>query len=106
MSTGDSLIRTSLNPSYCFAIFLVLHLLSWTLVPFCIRTNLPLDAIEGTLWGHQLEWGYDKNPYLNAWLTALAVYLGGASGWMIYFFSQVSVVLCFWSIWRLGNQFL
>lgn len=96
--------RSWINPYYCFVLFLTLHLLGWTFLPFYIRDNLPLDAIEGTLWGHQLEWGYDKNPYLNAWLTALATHLGGQSGWMIYLFSQLSVTICFWAVWRLGTQ--
>ncbi len=87
-------------------LFICCHLILWTAVPALVRQNLPLDAIEGTIWGHQLEWGYDKNPFLNGWLTALAVYLGGASGWMIYLFSQLSVVTAFWVVWKLGKQIL
>src|SRR5580658_2023883 len=85
-------------------VFIAVHLVIWTLVPAMVRYNLPLDAIEGTLWGHQLEWGYDKNPFLNAWLTALAVRLDGQSGWMIYLFSQLSVVICFWAVWQLAKK--
>lgn len=87
-------------------LFIATHLICWTVVPAFIRYNLPLDSIEGTIWGHQLEWGYDKNPFLNGWLTALATYLGGASGWMIYLFSQLSVAACFWSVWQLGKRIL
>jgi hypothetical protein len=89
-----------------FYLFITLHLILWTLVPILTRYNLPLDAIEGTIWGHQLEWGYDKNPFLNGWLTAFAIYLGGPSGWMIYLFSQCLVVICFWSIWQLARNML
>ncbi len=87
-------------------LFICVHLIAWTLVPVLIRYNLPLDAIEGTLWGHQLEWGYDKNPFLNAWLTALAVCLGGSTGWMVYLFSQLSVALCFTAVWLLAKKIL
>jgi 4-amino-4-deoxy-L-arabinose transferase-like glycosyltransferase len=86
--------------------FIFAHLICWTLIPALVRYNLPLDAIEGTIWGHQLEWGYDKNPFLNGWLTALATYLGGQSGWMIYLFSQLSVILCFWAVWQLAKNML
>ena len=86
--------------------FVFAHLILWTLIPIVVRYNLPLDAIEGTIWGHQLEWGYDKNPFLNGWLTALAIYLGGQSGWMIYLFSQISVVICFWAVWQLAKNML
>src|SRR5580700_6300190 len=99
-------MQTTLNTQRWFNIFILIHLIGWTLIPLLIRHNLPLDSIEGTIWGHQLEWGYDKNPYLNGWLTALATHIGGQSGWMIYLFSQFSVVLCFWAVWQLGKQFL
>lgn len=87
-------------------LFILVHLFFWTLIPALVRYNLPLDSIEGTLWGHQLEWGYDKNPFLNGWLTALAIYLDGQSGWMVYLFSQLSVVICFWAVWRLAKNMM
>jgi len=87
-------------------LFLSVHLVSWTLAPILLRHNLPLDAIETTIWGHQLEWGYDKNPYLIGWISALAVHLDHYSGWMLYFFSQVCVVTCLWTTWKLAKYFL
>ncbi|HVY53512.1 MAG TPA: glycosyltransferase family 39 protein [Gammaproteobacteria bacterium] len=92
--------------NYIFWAFLIIHVLAWTLVPFFVRYTLPLDSMEGYVWGQQLQWGYDKNPFMNGWLTALAVYWGGYSGWMIYFFSQLSVAFCFWGVWRLGKKIL
>lgn len=88
---------------YCF---MLVHFLFWALIPAIIRNNLPLDAIEGTIWGHNLQWGYDKNPFLNGWLTAFAIYLDGYKGWMIYIFSQISVVVCLWSVWELAKRIL
>lgn len=86
--------------------FIVLHVIVWTLAPTWVRHTLPMDAMEGTTWGSQLEWGYDKNPFMNGWLSALAVYIGGKSGWAIYLFSQLSVALCFWALWQLGKKML
>ena len=86
--------------------FILLHILLWTLTPAWVRYTLPMDAMEGTTWGHQLVLGYDKNPFLNGWLTRLALFFGGDSGWMIYFFSQLSVGACFWAIWKLGKKML
>src|SRR5579862_5360712 len=97
-------LANSFNARRWFALFMLAHLIGWTLAPLLVRFNLPLDSIEGTLWGHQLEWGYDKNPFLNAWLTAFATFLDGQSGWMIYLFSQLSVVISFWAIWQLAKQ--
>lgn len=96
--------NTTINRLFYFFIFV--HLVAWAFVPAIIRDNLPLDSIEGTIWGHQLQWGYDKNPFLNGWLTALAVYLDGQQDWMVYFFSQFSVIVCFWSVWQLAKRML
>ena len=89
-----------------FYIFLIIHVIAWTLAPTLVRFDLPLDAMEGTTWGHQFEWGYDKNPFMNAWLTAFAVKLDGMSGWGPYLFSQLSIAIAFWAIWRLGKKML
>lgn len=85
-------------------LFMGIHLFFWTLLPSLVRYNLPMDALEGAMWGHQLEWGYDKNPFLNGWLTALATYLSHDSGWVIYLFSQLSVIICFLATFKLVKQ--
>jgi 4-amino-4-deoxy-L-arabinose transferase-like glycosyltransferase len=86
--------------------FIFLHITAWTLAPTLIRFNLPMDSIEGALWGRQLEWGYDKNPFMNGWLTTLALKLDGHTGWGIYLFSQLSVAICFWSVWQLSKKII
>lgn len=104
MNNKNLKFNISLNINRWLYLFIAAHLFFWSFVPFLVRDNLPLDSIEGTIWGHQLQWGYDKNPFLNGWLTALATFLGGHSGWLIYFFSQLSVVLCFWAVWQLAKK--
>lgn len=94
------------RPEIWFLIFLFVHVAAWTIVPALIRLNLPLDSIEGTVWGHQLEWGYDKNPFMNGWLTALAVWLDGYSGWMMYLFCQLSVAASLTAVWCLGKKIM
>jgi len=89
-----------------FYLFLFTHIIAWTLAPYLLRFTLPLDAMEGATWGQHLQWGYDKNPFMNAWLTTLALKIGGTSGWAVYLFSQISVGLCFWSVWQLGKKIL
>jgi 4-amino-4-deoxy-L-arabinose transferase-like glycosyltransferase len=89
-----------------FYVFIMLYIALWTLAPTLVRFTLPMDAIEGAIWGHQLEWGYDKNPFLNAWLTALAQLIDGQSGWTLYLFSQISVGIAFWAVWRLGVKIM
>jgi 4-amino-4-deoxy-L-arabinose transferase-like glycosyltransferase len=95
-----------INTNRWFWIFASVHLFIWTLVPSLVRFNLPLDAMEGTTWGQHFALGYDKNPFMNAWLTELAVWLGDKHDWMIYLFSQITVVICFFAIWRLAKKIL
>lgn len=87
-----------------FLFFILIHLIVWTLAPAMVRYNLPMDSLEGSVWGHQLALGYDKNPFLNAWLTALAMHIKPGADWLIYLFSQLSVVACFWAVWRLAKE--
>lgn len=102
--TNNSFNTRTINTTKWFWLFAGVHLFFWTLLPALIRYNLPMDAIEGAAWGHQLALGYDKNPWMNAWLTELAIKLGGQSGWMTYLFGQISVVLCFWAVWQLAKK--
>src|SRR3990167_2118056 len=88
-----------------FGLFCIIHLVGWTILPTFMRHNFPLDAIEGAAWGHQLEWGYDKNPFLNAWLTAWIVWMGHRAEWMFYFSSQVCIVASFIAVFLLAKQF-
>lgn len=93
------------SSTLCYA-FIFTHILAWTLVPWLFRCTLPMDALEGAIWGQHLAWGYDKDPFLNGWLTALATWISGRSGFAIYLFSQLSVAGCFWAVFRLGKKIL
>lgn len=86
--------------------FACLHVLIWTVVPAFTHLNLPLDALEGATWGHQFELGYDKNPFLNAWLTGFLVWVGGSTDWLIYLAGALCTGICFWAVYKLGRKFL
>jgi hypothetical protein len=73
-------------------------------MPTLMRYALPHDTIEGAVWGQHLEWGYDKNPWMNAWLTRLGGELGGTSGIGIYFLSSLFVGISFWAVWKLAQK--
>lgn len=102
--TSNSDVESLANK--CFWLIVSLHVVLWTVLPILLRPTLPIDALEGVVWGQHLILGYDRNPWLNAWLTRLAVEIGGYSGWLTYLFSQFFVGLCFWSVWRLGKKML
>jgi len=74
------------------------------IIPAVMRYALPHDTIEGAVWGQHLEWGYDKNPWMNAWLTRLGWEIGGTSGIGIYFLSSLFVGISFWAVWKLAQK--
>ncbi len=101
----NSLLKNIATKRWLIA-FILLHVAAWTLAPTLIRFTLPMDAMEGAIWGKQLAWGYDKNPFMNGWLTTLALKIDGHTGWGIYLFSQLAVAICFWATWQLGKKIL
>ena len=71
------------NINNIFFIFILSHLIIWTLVPTLTNHNLPLDVIEALAWGSYLDWGFNKHPpgsaffaefFLpNFWITGLGL---------------------------------
>lgn len=99
-----TILIKSIGCEKIFYFFVFLHIFIWTLIPTLLRHSLPMDALEGYVWGQHLQFGYDRNPWMNAWLTTLAVNIGGA--WLVYLFSQISVAVCFFAVWKLGKKIL
>ena len=50
------------NIQKVYFLFILSHILIWTLVPYITNENLPLDTIEALAWGSNLDWGFDKHP--------------------------------------------
>ena len=95
--------RTIQKWFYAFCSF---HFLLWFLVPSLVRQNLRVDSLEALTWGHMWQLGYNKHPPLSAWLTTAFTNFFGTVGWPVYLLSQISVLACFWAVWKLGNRFL
>lgn len=98
--------KAPFNYQKIFWCFTLLQALLWILAPTIFRYALAHDTIEGAMWGMHLEWGYDKNPWMNAWLTRLGWVIGGTSGIGIYAIGQLFIITSFWSVWRLAQKFL
>lgn len=86
--------------------FAIAHLLVWTVGSRLTRGNPPFDSVEGVVWGHQWQWGYDKHPPLAPWITAFTTDLFHSIDWGIYFLGALSSVICFWGTWRLARKIL
>nr|WP_321445495.1 glycosyltransferase family 39 protein [uncultured Cohaesibacter sp.] len=95
--------RVMKHPAFWFWALVMIHLVLWTLVPTLVYRNLPLDVIELVTWGHEWQLGYFKHPPLPSWLLEGATILFGKAEWPAYMLSQLSIVIAFWAIWRLGR---
>lgn len=99
-------IQKHITPRRAFRIFCLLHLIVWIILPLLIRSQILIDSAEGLAWGFQWQWGYYKHPFLAPWITALFVKLFRGIDLPIYLASQLSVIICFWAIWRLARKIL
>ncbi len=91
------------NLDKIFIIFLLLHVLLWSLLPL-IREILPIDAMECIYWGSLLDFGTNKHPPLAAWL-AYFVHNIFKSDFSIYLLGQISILFGFIYLFKLGTIF-
>lgn len=99
----QSYIVQEKNINIYFWVFVILHVLIWTLGPALVRPNLTHDTLEGIAWGLQWQWGYNKHPFLSAWLCAGITQVFGSLEWPVYFLAQVVVATTFWAVWKLAR---
>ena len=78
-----------------FYIFLLSHLIIWTIIPSLSNVNLPLDTIEALAWGSNLSWGYSKHPPVSAFMVEVVYSFFGNKDWAYYLLSQIFVIIAF-----------
>ena len=88
-----------------FYIFLTTHLIIWTAIPFLTNNNLPLDTIEALAWGSNLDWGFNKHPPMSAFLAEMFYRIFGAQDWAYYLLSQICVIISFFVVFKLAEDF-
>ncbi len=91
------------NYTTLFYIFLMSHLIIWTVVPAISNVNLPLDTIEALAWGSNLSWGYPKHPPVSALMVEIVYNFFSNHDWAYYLLSQVFVVVAFVYVWKFSN---
>ena len=90
--------------SSVFKLFLIFHLVIWTLIPTLSNENLPLDTIEALAWGSNLEWGFDKHPPLSAFAVEIFYQVFGNQDWAYYFLSQIFVIITFIAVYKFSEE--
>ena len=94
-----------ININNLFYIFITSHLIIWTLVPTLTNHNLPLDTIEALAWGSNLDWGYNKHPPASAFFIEVFYQIFGSNDWSYYLLSQIFVIISFFFVWKLSEEF-
>ena len=100
------MISLNRNINNIFFIFVLSHLLIWTVVPTITNKNLPLDVIEALAWGSNLDWGFNKHPPGSAFFPEIFFIIFGPQDWAFYLISQIFVVISFYFVFKLSNEIL
>ena len=95
---------TKRNIPNVFALFLLLHLMVWTLIPTLSNVNLPLDTIEALAWGSDLDWGFNKHPPFSAFAVEIFYQIFGNQDWAYYFLSQIFVIITFIAVYKFAEE--
>ena len=98
-----ALNKKNLYNLFCF--FISSHIIVWTLIPTFTNNNLPLDTIEHLAWGSNLDWGFNKHPPMVAFVLEIFFQIFGANDWAYYFLSQIFVVISFFVVFKLAEEF-
>ncbi len=96
----------SKNINNIFYIFVIAHLLFWTLIPSLTNQNLPLDTIEALAWGSNLDWGFSKHPPMSAFFLEVFYQIFGSQDWAYYLLSQIFVFISFYYVFKLSKEIL
>ena len=94
------------NINNLFFIFVISHLIIWTLVPALTNNNLPLDTIEALAWGSNLDWGFNKHPPMSAFFSEVFYQIFGAQDWAFYLLSQIFVLVAFYYVFKFASEIL
>ena len=89
-----------------FFIFILSHLIIWTVVPSITNNNLPLDVIEALAWGSNLDWGSVKHPPGSAFFPEVFFKIFGAQDWAYYLLSQIFVIIAFYFVFKFSFEIL
>ena len=94
------------NINNIFFIFILSHLLIWTLIPSLTNRNLPLDTVEALAWGSNLDWGFNKHPPVSAFFLEVFFQIFGSQDWAYYLLSQIFVLVAFYYVFKFSHEVL
>jgi 4-amino-4-deoxy-L-arabinose transferase-like glycosyltransferase len=99
------MINNARNINNIYYIFIIAHLIFWTLIPSLTNQNLPLDTIEALAWGSNLDWGFNKHPPMSAFFLEVFFQIFGSQDWAYYLLSQIFVLTSFYYVFKFSKEF-
>ena len=63
------------------------------------------QTIEALAWGSNLDWGFNKHPPMSAFLPEIIYSIIGPQDWAYYLLSQICIVVSFFIIFKLAEDF-
>ena len=94
------------RPSAAVAALCAVQLILWTGVPALVSHSLPLDVIEGYLWGREWVIATYKHPALPSWVLEISRIVTGRIGWPAYLVSQLFICATFAIIYGFGRDIM
>lgn len=89
-----------------FGLFLIAHIIIWTLLAALTQSNLPAETLGLLTAGQSPAWGYFDQPPLPVWLMSLVSAIFAPAAWPAYLLAQICIATCMWSAWKIGKDFL
>jgi 4-amino-4-deoxy-L-arabinose transferase-like glycosyltransferase len=93
------------NINNIYYIFIIAHLIFWTLIPSLTNQNLPLDTVEALAWGSNIDWGFNKHPPMSAFFLEVFFQIFGSQDWAYYLLSQIFVLTSFYYVFKFSKEF-
>ena len=106
--TSLLLVQFQWRPWLLFVLFAAVHGAIWTILPFALYPNLPIDPIdliEALAYGREWQLGYDKLPPLPWWFVE-TIHIAFNSDFAYYCLGKFSVLGAFAAVvapWATGQ---
>jgi 4-amino-4-deoxy-L-arabinose transferase-like glycosyltransferase len=98
--------HASIDPAVLVALMAVCQVAAWTLAPALAHSSLPLDVVEGYMWGREWVIATYKHPALPSWVLEITRIVTGTVGWPAYLVSQLFIAATFLFVYLLGRDLL
>lgn len=103
-STEGLFVRLAARPWRALALFILVQVSAWTVLPASVSTAPPLDVIEALVWGREWLIGTFKHPPLPAWLAEISLHATGSPIVGPLLAGQICVALTYLFVFLFGQR--